>query len=42
MTRCLAHFAIEFHVAPGLFYRVASDIGVGNAVGLNIWVEIEL
>lgn len=42
MTRCFAHFYTEFMVAPGLFYRVAMDQGVGNTVGLNIWVEIEL
>ena len=39
---CFAHFYTEFMVAPGQYYRVAMDQGVGNTVALNIWVEIEL
>jgi hypothetical protein len=38
----MAHFYLEFMVAPGLYYRVAADQGVGNLVQLNIWVEINL
>ena len=37
-----AHFYVEFMVAPGQYYAVAADQGVGNVVALNIWVEIEL
>ena len=37
-----AHFYIEFLVAPGMYYRVAADQGVGNIVALNSWIEIEL
>ncbi len=42
MTRCYAHFYAEFMVSPGQFYRVAADVGIGNTVALNIWVEINL
>lgn len=37
-----AHFFLEFMVAPGQYYRVVADQGVGNFIGLNIWVEIWL
>ena len=36
------HFYLEVMVQPGLYYRVAADIGAGNAVALNTWVEIQL
>lgn len=42
MTPCFAHFYTEFMVGPGLYYRVAADVGAANVVALNIWVEIEL
>ncbi len=42
MTPCFAHFFTEFMVPPGIYYRVAADVGAANIVALNIWVEIEL